>query len=304
MTLINDIINLLSSDKSSLGDALLKTKVLLYKIGHKELADWVDWEIEGYPDAAQIPDYRILQGEIRGTIVTFGGRYPSHALPVRHLSDEERDRLLFANATWGVSVIENMLGGRKNNNAFKMPFPLEANRYLGKTLAEGYIVEKAWLQIEAPKLYEILTKVRARLLDFALKLQDELGEDTTDEQMKNKASTIDATSLFTNSVFGGDVTVIVGSHNLQQITNAATTGDFLRLEAALKKYKVPDEDISSLKEAIDSDKGTEEVANKKLGPSVKAWMHNMMGKAINTSWQIELAVAGNLLTSALQAYYG
>lgn len=56
MKLINEIIDTLSSDTGKLSDALIKTKVLLHKIGHKELVPWVNNELNGYPDRDSVPD--------------------------------------------------------------------------------------------------------------------------------------------------------------------------------------------------------------------------------------------------------
>ncbi|MEH6541684.1 hypothetical protein [Halopseudomonas sp.] len=39
MKLINEIIDILSSEKPNLTNALIKTKVLLYKLGQKELGN-------------------------------------------------------------------------------------------------------------------------------------------------------------------------------------------------------------------------------------------------------------------------
>ena len=48
MQLLKDIVALLSDKDGSLTGALLKTKVLLHQIGHKELAEWVNDELNGY----------------------------------------------------------------------------------------------------------------------------------------------------------------------------------------------------------------------------------------------------------------
>jgi len=40
-----------------------------------------------------------------------------------------------------------------------------------------------------------------------------------------------------------------------------------------------------------------------FGPKVKAWIKTMLGKAVDLAWQIDVAVAGGLLTNALQTYY-
>lgn len=50
MKLISEIVDTHSSNTGKLSDALIKTKVLLYNIGHKELVPWVNNELNGYPD--------------------------------------------------------------------------------------------------------------------------------------------------------------------------------------------------------------------------------------------------------------
>ena len=64
MKLIDEIIEILSPDNGKLSDDLIKTKVLLHKIGHKELVPRVNNELNGYPDRDMVPEYRILQAEV------------------------------------------------------------------------------------------------------------------------------------------------------------------------------------------------------------------------------------------------
>jgi hypothetical protein len=52
----------------SLSSALLKTKVLLHKLGAPELTDWVNMELHGYVDGAEVPDYRMVHGVLKGNI--------------------------------------------------------------------------------------------------------------------------------------------------------------------------------------------------------------------------------------------
>ena len=60
--LLDEIIARLGDEKSSLTDALLKTKILLHQIGKKELVGWVNNELNGYPDVAALPKYRFISG--------------------------------------------------------------------------------------------------------------------------------------------------------------------------------------------------------------------------------------------------
>ena len=43
--LLDEIIEILSQEKASLTDALLKTKILLHQIGKKELVQWVNNQV-------------------------------------------------------------------------------------------------------------------------------------------------------------------------------------------------------------------------------------------------------------------
>ena len=49
MKLLADLIAELSTPQPSLIDALVKTKVLLHRVGRKDLVEWVNHEINGYP---------------------------------------------------------------------------------------------------------------------------------------------------------------------------------------------------------------------------------------------------------------
>ncbi len=71
MKLIDEIIEILSSSDGNLTDALIKTKIVLHKIGHKELIDWVNSELNGYPNEDQVPPYRILRAQVLPIWLTF-----------------------------------------------------------------------------------------------------------------------------------------------------------------------------------------------------------------------------------------
>jgi hypothetical protein len=64
------------------------------------------------------------------------------------------------------------------------------------------------------------------------------------------------------------------------------------------------DDILVLKQAIELDDNFPVQNKNEFGPEVKLWMQSMMSKAIEASWQIELGVAGSLLATALNNFYG
>ena len=80
---LDELITSLSDQSAPLTEALLKTKVLLHKLGHAELTEWVNNELNGYPlEVDLLPSYRRLTGVIKGNISNGAWRYESQPLPV------------------------------------------------------------------------------------------------------------------------------------------------------------------------------------------------------------------------------
>jgi AbiTii len=307
MTLLDEIIDLLSDERGSLNQSLLKTKVLLHKLGHQELISWVSDELSGYGEGKEVPKYRIVGARVYGNLTNGGWRAANTLIPIRHLSEPVRASLETEKLRHALSVLEQFANTRKGSLIRNLP--PEFNASLGKSLDNGYWVESAWVQMEYVQVVQVLTEIRTRLLDFILELQNKLGENVTDATIKKDSVNIDTPAMFAHSIFGGNptfgdhTTFVLGHGNSQQVTNTSIKGDLSALVKELTKAGVEKEDVEALKASIEADTGAPEHTEKKFGPAVKKWMHQMMGKAIDLSWQIEINIAGGLLTNALQAYY-
>lgn len=302
MKLIDEIVEILSSDEGKLTDALFKTKVLLHKIGHKELVEWMNHELNGYPDKNTIPPYRILSAQVLVNASNGAWQIDSHPIPLAHLEKDYRNVLETAKMDQSLAVLEKFT--EKNSGHLRSPIPIEANGLLGKGLGNGYHISSAWCEIQLSGVVQILTQVRSRLLDFVLELNEKFDGEPDEEKVKELGSSIDAENLFNNAIFGDNTTIVVGNRNEQNVSNTALRGDFNALQHSLKSNGVSDEDIQLLKEAIDKDSSAIDENNKEYGPAVKSWLQTMLSKAVETSWQIELGVAGSLLATALQQFYG
>src|SRR5438093_7764079 len=60
MSLLRDIQNDLSTKDGDLTTILRKCKILAARLGSAKFSQWVDWELNGYPDGEQTPQYRRL----------------------------------------------------------------------------------------------------------------------------------------------------------------------------------------------------------------------------------------------------
>lgn len=302
MKLLAEIVAALSSEQGSLTDALLKTKVLLHRIGRQELADWVNSELNGYADPDSVPEYRRLPAQVLVNAMNMAYQVNSHPIPLGHLTDKQREDLQTAKMHQSLAVLEDFAKSKKGR--LQAPIPMEANGLLGQGLANGYKIQRAWCDIQTADVGQIVIQVRSRLLDFILQMQDHLGENAADDEVKVKSQSIDAAGLFQSAIFGDNTTIVVGNHNTQTVTNTNVKGDFIALSELLCKHGVSDEDIEGLKQAVDDDEGSPELDERRFGPKVRQWMSGMLSKVVEASWQIELGVAGSLLASAIQRYYG
>lgn len=302
MHLVDEIIELLSRENPAVETALTKTKVLLYRIGEPQLAAWVNSEINGYAGNNEVPAYRIIPTRVLATVTDgFTVRWNSIPIPIEHLPTEMKEDLKNTKVGHGVAALEEFASA--SEDTLSKPLSPEFYRLLAKGLNKGLVIETAHVEIGKSQVIGILAQIRSRLLDFVLQLSSRMPSDLPDVDTKMRSKEIDAAGLFQNAIFGNNATIVLGNHNTTTIKNIVHKGDFASLALALKSNGIGENDIEALQSAIAQDSESIDTHKKEFGPAVKSWMSKMMGKVIDSSWQIELGVAGGLLTEALKAYY-
>lgn len=302
MKLVDEIINILSSDKGKLSDALIKTKVLLHQIGHKELVGWVNNELNGYPNRDSVPEYRIVPAQVLVNASNLAYEATAHPIPLGHLENKHRESIETSKMDQSLAVLEQFAESKTGH--LQSLIPMETYGILGKGLSNGYSINKAWSEISFTSVTQILIQVRSRLLDFLLELKDELPNELNEEEAKAHINKVDAGNLFNSAIFGDNTTIVVGSENTQNVSNVSLKGNFESLSNTLKSNGVSESDISELKEAIKKDSLVIDDEKRVYGSEVKKWLQKMLAKAVDTSWQIELGVASSLLAGAINSYYG
>ena len=302
---LSELTNSLSDESASLTQALLKTKVLLHHLGHAELTEWVNHELNGYPHSDSCPPYRLLKGEITADLTNGAWHYSAQPLPVLHLTEEQRQRFQTVHISQPVSVLEAMHANMSENTLLGANLPLELSGLLRKSIDRTYIIQRLWVEADQNAISGLLTQIRSRLLDFILSLGDKLGSDLTDKEAKAQTESMDMPGMFKHAIFGDNTTILVGQHKVQTVTNKKSIqGNLEGLAEELRQHHVSEPDIVALKNALSSDEHSPEIANKQFGPAVKDWMKLMFDKAIDATWNIELGIVSGLLTTSIQKYLG
>lgn len=304
MKLIEEIIDNLSSESPDVTNALMKTKVLLARMGEKELTKWINNELNGYEDNSDIPYYRETASRVMANSMNHNYIAKNHEVLMHHLDDSLKNA--FEKTKFGNSIasLENMIESDVYNSGIKKQIPTEAYSILGKSLASGYQIQEAWSEISKNSLVQIVTEVRSRLLDFILELEDKIPTEIKGEDLKKASKNINTKSLFNNTVIGNNATILVGNNNSQTATNVLKNNDIDSLFKYFKDNNISNKDIDLLEKAINKDENLVNYEKKEFGPNVKKWFSMMLTKAIETTWNIEIGVASSLIATGLNSYYG
>ncbi len=303
MIKVDEIINDLISGSSGLTDALLKTKVLLYTIGKKDLAFWVDYELKGYPNNDDLPDYRIASARVLINANNLVHHYKGMELQLLHFDDAEYNNAKQSFIKLSISQLEHLLSESQGEHFFSESIPVALARHYAPEVDESYHITKIYKQIALHNLTSIINQVRTRLLDFMLELSSQL-EVTEGETLSDKANKIDTQSLFSNAIFGPNAIINIGDNNSTHISYIIEKNNFSMLKDHLAKNGVQDKDIDELEIALRADEKISKHHDKEFGPQVSKWFTNMLGKAMDNSWAIGVNVASTLLTTSLNQYLG
>lgn len=312
MKLIERIINELIDTEAPLESPLLKTKVLARRIGHTELENWVQNELDGYENPELIPEYRKSGAQLRGTIINGNRQYNDQPLVIVGLKRELGEFLTSTDFTSSISTLRSMYAKRGPTGELEQVLPAEISHFIEENY-RNKIGRNPYLQlisarkiISSDQINEVLNAVRMRLLNFMLDLDEKFGNQTNLEEMAKKESKKEIDQIFNQTITNintGDGSVVnTGNKAKLKVSIKITKGDKEALIAELKKNGVSEDDIIELAEIIDVDKPN--LPEKKFGPKVKNWMKKMLGKAVDGTWEISTGAAGELIAGLIQAYYG
>ncbi len=299
--LLDEIITILSDEAGTLNSALLKTKVLLHTIGNKDLANWVTYEIKGYPNDDSIPEYRWVTAEVHGNITSIAWQMTDTKLPIMHLDEKQRENLTSTACTMSILTIEESVRAHRKKSSARLirPLPPEFGGLFSSVLHQGVNVISAWCEINMIEVEGILTEVRSRLLDFALELRDVVGPDTPESELAAKVANVDTEKMFTTAVYGSGNTIIIGSHSFQSINNEK--GDVEGLIAAISELGFQQPMLVELREALEQDQQANKKPNVADGKTGE-WFSKALKEAGQGMVKAGVEVISTVIVKALKAY--
>lgn len=299
MKIIEDIIESLTDKSNTLTDILIKTKILAFKLKNQELQDWINNELNGYESNEELPKYRIIHCEIMGTISNGFKQAKNYPIPLSSVSADLRKGMKTVRLGQSISALDEFVHREKSSKMYMHISP-EMYDYMSQDFEGGFVIEYARREIDKVQIIETLTAIKSKLLDFLLKLNQELGDDNISDLNTGKTNDL-VSSIFNSSVFGNNTTIIVGDNNKQTVRNI-TKGNLDSLKNQFRENEIEESDLNELESIIDSDDPDSE--KQQFGGKVKNWISKMMVKSMDGTWKVGIAAAGKILADGIGKYYG
>ncbi|MGN0318615.1 MAG: hypothetical protein ACI4E1_11865 [Lachnospira sp.] len=174
--------------------ALKRAKVLLLELGNDKLLEWVNCEIAGYPSDAEVPEYRVVQGNLMGSY--FKGSMANHmkwnnvSLPLGKMPDEIRDKILNVPFHEGVDALKKVLESTDDEERqLGATLPAEFFPIIAKCNNDPYMnIISARVVIGSQFVQNIFSVVENKLLDIFMILEKEFGNlDSLDIDVSGKS---------------------------------------------------------------------------------------------------------------------
>jgi hypothetical protein len=120
MSLLREIQHDLASGNVDVATVLRKCKLLAAHLESAEFAQWVEWELNGYPESQSTPEYRRLAITYYASFYGLGWKVPQAAVPLQVVPEKQRDSFSTIEFRDGIAKAES-LAGRDNRPSVERP---------------------------------------------------------------------------------------------------------------------------------------------------------------------------------------
>ncbi|HCD1078139.1 TPA: abortive phage resistance protein [Raoultella ornithinolytica] len=287
---------LASDPNSDIVAVLMKAKMIAIKLDLQDLVEWIELELNGYPNIASAPDYRSGQGILKAFNPVNGW------IPVDLGTSDPKITKQFTTFALTESVSSMAHSKVKDAGTVSLTVPAPLAEMLLSGQRSRY--EIRWF-FSAGKIQHIITTVRNKILDWSLELEKKgiLGEGLifTREEKEVAPMTVNNTNIFHGSVNNAGA---IGAGNTGDINqqNSISVGDIASLERELKSHGLDDNDVAELKQLVEQ--SPKPASKEEVEKGFGAWIGKMTGKAFTGALKVAGAAAPAVLTNAICCYFG
>jgi AbiTii len=165
MSLLREIQSELATSRGDVTNVLRKCKILAARLGSKEFAQWVDWELNGYPVEQQVLGYRQLGVTWFGDFMSAAWQANGRALPSYVFPEHIRDKIDRLDYRPGIATVASFVetGARTEEP--------ELAALIGYKCFRGMNCVRAYQFIPGSTFEQLISAVKSRILDFVLEIE-------------------------------------------------------------------------------------------------------------------------------------
>lgn len=303
MPLIHDIQAAAIAKDHDIPTLLRMCKLLAARISHQAFGEWIDHELNGYPNVSGLPDYRIIRVDSYGSFDGGFRKANKLQIPVSVLPTELQEHYRHAYMGSSISAYVALLS-EGTSGSVQEPWPVGLAVHYASTLTPSMQCYQAWKEIPIGAIVRLMDSVKTRVLGFVIDLEREApnaGELPVGSQPPLSGEKM--TQIFTTNITGNVGNVANASSNFSQSSSTITEpGNWEALQARLVELGLTAGDTSGLQADVERALATGSEEEKKK--TAATWIGQLAGRAASgvAGVSIEAAAAG--IAKAIAAYLG
>ncbi len=302
MSLIHDIQAAAIAQDSDIPTLLRMCKLLAARISHREFADWVDRELNGYPSVKDLPDYRVVRVDSYGSFIGTFARADKLQIPVSVLPAKLQEQFRNAHMGSSISAYTALLSGDRSGSV-QEPWPVALAVHNASKLTPDMQCVSAWKEIPIGAIVRLMDSVKTRVLGFAIDLEREApdaGELPIGSQPPLSREKM--TQIFNTNITGNVGNVANASSGFSQSSIIVEPGNWQSLQGRLLELGLADGDIEGLK--ADLERAAAAGSPEEKTKIASTWIGRLAGKAASGAAGVGIEVAAAGIAKAIAAYFG
>ena len=298
-TLLQQIEEEAVDSKSDVAALLRKCLVLASRLRNDSLKSWIQFELNGYTEASDIPEYRVVPCQSIGTFYGMGKILKNAPIPSICVPEEVRDALFTLRFNQGVGPLQSLLSDTDGTVVASWPGDIVA--HLSQKVYMNMGMLNAHMECSVGAIVKILETIRNRILDFVLALEEncpEAGEAIGSTKLDKK----EIDQMVTNYIFKGvgNVALQCGTVTQNNTVNVEK-GNWAMLETLLREIKIEQARIDELKDILEKEPPK---APTDWGSRLSGWMGAVCAKAASGLYSVPFNAISGILATAICKYIG
>jgi len=273
----------LYDSESKVTDILRKAYILASKLNIPDFKIWINNELNGYNDYEIIPDYRKVQGDLKGLNPYRGW------IPVMIPDSKNEEILKTRKLGESIPELENLVNNSKDSLYIMLPDNF--SKYLN-------FPTKVRFNIGQSQIVSIIEKVKNIILEWSLKLEEDkiLGENMTFSKEEKETA---ADKNYTVNHFYGNISESQFQQNTQNSTQTYNQNHFDPEALKLLITKINDQIDNIGLTTDDKEKIQNEIDTIKNQISHSNPDKTLIDKGLESIKRIVEGVASNLIASGI-----